>query len=189
MKPYFSVDVETTGLDRKNDMLLELAAIYEDPSIKFSFENIPKFNCFIKHPEYRGSSAYAFALNKSIFDELICFERNKATTAPVYSLEVAIKEFCNFVSKYTTNPVDQVRFTGKNYASFDHQFLQRDGMDAYIKYNHRFLDIGSLMFDAETMDWIPSSEECYGLAGIDKSVSHKALYDAWDAIQIIRTKY
>ena len=66
---YISIDIETTGLDRENDQVLEIGAIIENTFDPKPFDELPKFHAIILHPRYEGSS-YAINMNKRIFQIL-----------------------------------------------------------------------------------------------------------------------
>jgi oligoribonuclease (3'-5' exoribonuclease) len=199
MKPYFSIDLETTGLDPKNHQILEIGIIYEDPTKQLSYDEIPKFNCFIEYENYIGSP-YAINMNQRIFKRILELqEEEKHTTyfpdkeCILWDIDTAIDRAARFIDLQCIRGKENViRITGKNFASFDRDFLIKNQFYNKLanRVSHRYLDIGSFFFDPKTMDWLPSSEECYKLAGIEKQeVSHEALADAWDVIKLIRTRY
>lgn len=80
---------------------------------------------------------------------------------------------------------------GKNFASFDKPFLSKlPQFDDLIKIHHRMIDPGSMFVNMKEDDNIPSLSECKKRAGLKNiNVSHNALEDAWDVIQVLRTKY
>lgn len=192
MKPYFSIDLETTGLDPKNHQILEIGIIYEDPMKQLSFEEIPKFRCLVEYENFIGS-AFAINLNQRIFKEIVELEKSGDKDHILWDINTAVDRAARFIdSNCVINRDRQIRITGKNFGSFDKNFLVKNQFFNRLanKVSHRYLDVGSMFFDPKTMDWIPSTEECYKLTGIDKEVvSHTAIDDAWDVIKIIRTRY
>lgn len=58
-----------------------------------------------------------------------------------------------------------------------------------IKYRHRIIDPSILYVDWSKDESLPSLDECLKRAGIEKSVTHTAVEDAWDVIQVLRKKY
>jgi len=44
---YFSIDLETTGIDWGQDTILEFGAILEDTDKQLPFDTIPKFNVLL----------------------------------------------------------------------------------------------------------------------------------------------
>jgi len=192
MKPYFSIDLETTGLDSKNHQILEIGIIYEDPQNQKLFHEIPKFRCLVEYENYVGS-AYAINMNQNIFKEIIEIEKSGDKDYMVWDIDSAVDRAARFIDAQCVINSDRlIRITGKNFASFDKPFLIKNQFFNKLanKVSHRYLDVGSMLFDPKTMDWIPSTEECYKLAGLEKQeVSHNALDDAWDIIKVIRTRY
>lgn len=76
---YFSVDIETTGLDFEKNQVIEFGAIFEDTNTLVSFKNIPKFKRIIRHDSYVGS-AIAINMNARIFKILADYDKIKSTT-------------------------------------------------------------------------------------------------------------
>jgi len=89
-----------------------------------------------------------------------------------------------------TNPV-KIYAAGKNFNSFDAIFLNKLPRFAdLIQFHHRALDPAILYFDWDTDVDIPSLETCKIRAKLQNTtVSHNALQDAWDIIQVLRPMY
>ena len=83
-----------------------------------------------------------------------------------------------------------VNVAGKNFASFDKHFLERlPRWQQVIRIRQRIID-PSVIFTNWTDDKaIPSLYECKQRANIEGIVTHDALEDAWDVIQLLRTQY
>ena len=58
-----------------------------------------------------------------------------------------------------------------------------------VKFRNRIIDPAVLYVDWKNDTALPGLEECKKRAGIPGSVSHNALEDAWDTLQVIRAKY
>lgn len=88
-------------------------------------------------------------------------------------------------------------FAGKNFGSFDWQFLRyaiNPGLADYMYANqvyakHRFLDPGMLYLDPTTDNEPPDLNLCLARAGIAKTVTHCALDDATDVVNVITAYY
>jgi oligoribonuclease (3'-5' exoribonuclease) len=83
-----------------------------------------------------------------------------------------------------------INVAGKNFASFDKHFLERlPRWKQVIRIRQRIID-PSVIFTNWTEDKaIPSLYECKQRAKIEGIVTHDALEDAWDVIQLLRTQY
>lgn len=66
---YVSIDIETTGLDPKQDQILEFGAIVEDTNEQLPFESIPKFRAIFLYERLSGSP-FALYMNKEIIKEI-----------------------------------------------------------------------------------------------------------------------
>lgn len=83
-----------------------------------------------------------------------------------------------------------INVAGKNFASFDKHFLERlPRWKQVIRVRQRIID-PSVIFTSWNEDKaIPSLYECKQRAKIQGIVTHDALEDAWDVIQLLRTQY
>ncbi len=84
-----------------------------------------------------------------------------------------------------------ISVAGKNFGSFDMQFLiKQPDWTNHIQISHRLLDPAMLFWDPIKDKRTPSMEECKIRAGfVETTVAHTTLADAWDVIQLLRTKY
>lgn len=82
-----------------------------------------------------------------------------------------------------------VQAAGKNFASFDMQFLYRlpKFRDA-ITFRHQIIDPAN-MFWLPTDERLPDSKQCYERAGMAGKVAHTALEDALAVVQLVRAGY
>lgn len=79
---------------------------------------------------------------------------------------------------------------GKNFASFDKHFLERlPRWQQVIRLRQRIIDPSLLFTNWNEDKAMPSLYECKQRAKIDGIVTHDALEDAWDVIQLLRTQY
>lgn len=191
---YVSIDLETTGLDPDKCQVLEIGAVIEDWESPIS--ELPSFQCFVRHEEYRGES-YALSMNQRIFDILA----NTIVNPPsVYSLvkaahverhiydisDVSLRfaqwlnrnGFCN----------ELIVVAGKNFASFDLQFLRRllDFNEVISRFHHRYIDPSMLYWNPVVDATPPSMRKCLEKAGIEDVLKHDAIDDACIVIKLIR---
>lgn len=83
-----------------------------------------------------------------------------------------------------------INVAGKNFASFDKHFLERlPRWQQVIRIRQRIIDPSVIFTNWNDDKALPSLFECKQRAKIDGIVTHNALEDAWDVIQLLRTQY
>jgi oligoribonuclease len=88
-----------------------------------------------------------------------------------------------------TKPIT-LNVAGKNFGTFDKVFLEElPWWKKLIRIRQRILDPGILFVDWNNDDSIPNLKTCKERCNVNGEVTHDALEDAWDVIQILRTKY
>lgn len=201
---YFSIDIETTGLDFDKNQIIEFGAIFEDPNEQLSFEEIPKFKRIIKHKNYTGS-AVAINMNARIFKILGEYDMTKnsekekfAKLHNIISPNELMDDFYNFVFECYQKqnlPIPQagINIAGKNFSGFDNRFIEKlkndYGMNFSLKFKNRVADPAILYVDWFKDEALPGLGDCKAKAGVDGIVTHDAIEDAWDVIQVLRKKY
>ena len=89
----------------------------------------------------------------------------------------------------STRPIT-INVAGKNFATFDMLFLkQLPWWQKLIKIRQRVLDPAILMVDWKGDTSLPNLKQCKERAGIEGIVTHNALEDAWDVIEVMRLFY
>jgi hypothetical protein len=79
---------------------------------------------------------------------------------------------------------------GKNFGTFDKLFLQElPWWQKLIRTRQRVLDPAILMVDWNNDKSLPNLTTCKERAGIEGVVTHDALEDAWDVIEVLRKFY
>lgn len=192
---YVSIDIETTGLDEEKHQIIEFAAIIEDSSKHLTFQEIPKFRRIVLNAEgMYNFSSYACNMNKRII-EIISIIENGGKYQPLdlfnlddtfcYDYQLS-EEFSNFLDAHQIR-TENVNAAGKNFKGFDQKFLSKlMGFNRRIKFNYRGLDPGTIFIDWDNDSSVPNTEKCKQRAGFTKEVTHEALQDAWDVIQLLR---
>lgn len=90
------------------------------------------------------------------------------------------------------NTIKPIKFTvaGKNFGTFDKIFLEKlPWWQRLFRIKQRILDPSILYIDWENDTEIPNLALCKKRAGIDGVVTHNALDDAWDVVELLRKTY
>lgn len=201
---YISIDIETTGLNPEKCQILSIGAVIEDTLNILPFEEIPKFHAIIPHYQIIGEP-FALNMNKGIIENI-----GKYHNMPLEEkirFEVAINtEFheedkiayalASFLIKngysggFTLGTPITLQVAGKNFATFDKLFLEKlPKWKQYFKIKQRILDPGILFVDWLKDDGLPNLDACKKRANLEGIVSHDALNDAMDVVEVLRTKY
>lgn len=180
-KPYISIDIETTGLDPDTCQILEIGAVIDNWILPI--KELPRFQCYIVDEPVTGSH-YALSMHPKIL-------RRIANREPGFSYaerSLVTDVFLYWLKRHGIDPRrEHITPAGKNYASFDKQFLDKlPDWKEIIKSNHRCIDPGNLYWHPEK-DWgLPSTEVCMERAGITGEVTHTAVEDALIVVKLIR---
>lgn len=201
---YVSIDIETTGLNPEEHQIIEFAAIIEDSKNPKSYEESKKFRRVVLSPDRMYNfSSYAAKINSNLIKIIAAIENNEvygfggndnlsSTWVPRHELIGAFKQWllCNEF-KENSRGVLEIIVAGKNFASFDKQFiLALPDFESYgIRFHHRSLDPCGAYINWNDDEVPPSTETCKLRANLNGEVKHEALADAWDVIQLLRPQY
>ena len=180
---YVSIDTETTGLHSDNCQVIEFGAVIDDLEHPLPIVKLPRFQCYIRHHEYRGS-AFALQMNHKILARIAADNPNDMIINP----DDLVDFFERFLLDNGYDEGDKFIAAGKNFASFDWPFLKNLNIDNMaVAVHYRMLDPMSMYI---TKDDIvpPDMEECQRRAGLKPFVAHNAIDDAYDVIRLIRYK-
>jgi hypothetical protein len=216
---YVSIDIETSGLDHAKHSVLSIGAIIEDTEKKLPFLECPRFNAIVLQHEIVGSpraitmnkeiismigdyleggdetkrnfdthSDYNFYFEDEVVKEFYSFLwRNGFSTLDSPSVHVNGK--LTPVIDGKTKPIT-LNIAGKNFGTFDKLFLQElPWWQKLIRTRQRVLDPAILCVDWKNDTSLPSLTKCKEKLGIEGIVTHNALDDAWDVIEILRKFY
>jgi hypothetical protein len=182
MKPYLSIDVETTGINVDKVQILQLAAIWDDGR---PLNELATFNCLVDNGYITYGEHYALQMNHSILERIANKPVYKAASEegiPILTLEEAKFKFRTFVMSCNNNKALFV--AGKNAAGFDIPILKNNRFQTSL-FKHRVIDPGSLYLpDFGHPPSLPEINQLLGLA----DVSHDALDDCFNVIKVIRHK-
>jgi len=190
---YLSIDLETCGLNPKTDSILEFGAIFDDLENPLPYEECSKYHCYFLPADglqYHGQP-FALSMHPKIFRMIAERDNDHGNSFKYLSphkFGYDFKQFlinCGFKAEHDRITIN---VAGKNFGAFDLQFLnEQTDLSKHVKIRHRIIDPGTLFMDIYD-DSVPGTEECLKRAGIIKDVTHTALDDAWDVIQLIRFK-
>ena len=193
MRPYVSIDIETTGLDEDFCQILSVGAVIDD--WESPLDDLPTFHCYVGHETITGSP-YALSMHPKILRAIATDgdtedEDVEIEPIPVIHPDDMAGEFENWLSYNRISPDGgrKLVVAGKNFGPFDHQFLKRQipHWKSMIRMKHRFIDPGNLYFDPILdEDGPPDTETCMARAGILGEVAHTALEDAIVVVKLVR---
>ena len=193
---YVSIDIETTGLDSTKHQILSIGAVIEDTDNILPFDEIPVFHQAIIHDEITGNIK-ALVMNAHLLDII---DDWKSSEDPIKKVIEGRRRFAfcdidsiamNFHFWLLENDMTgHINVAGKNFESFDKKFLERlPKWNDLISIRHRVLDPAILYTDWANDETLPNLSECKERAGLDEYVTHDALDDAWDVVQVLRKFY
>jgi oligoribonuclease (3'-5' exoribonuclease) len=182
---YVSVDIETTGLNPDGCQILEIGAVYDDWTRPLA--DLPSFHCYMYYEEIIGQP-FALALNAEIL-RTIANRHDNIKDRFLNEYEVATA-FAAWLTKCGWD-LSQSSITpaGKNFASFDRQFLKKlNHFEEEVHLHHRTLDPAMLFWlPCDTI--LPDSKTCYERAGLPGIVAHTALEDAKAVAWLLRVGF
>jgi hypothetical protein len=83
-----------------------------------------------------------------------------------------------------------ITVAGKNFGTFDKLFLERlPRWQQFIRIQQRIIDPSMYYINWKEDKNLPSLLTCKERAGIEGVVTHNAIEDAWDVIQLLRKQY
>lgn len=206
---YISLDLETTGLDPKNHQILEVGAILEDTEKKLPREKCPQFHAILDQKEIVGQP-YALNMNANLLKILAelddlhytkkgSFKRKHNIVKPEevvkkfrkwYWTDVEGKDSADF--DFFQSKLVRFNVAGKNFGTFDLQFLKElPFWGTKIECRNRIIDPAVAFIDWKEDKALPNMETCKARAKHTEGivVTHNALDDAWDIIQMMRQFY
>jgi oligoribonuclease (3'-5' exoribonuclease) len=195
--PYVSIDIETTGLNPETCQILEIGAVFDDWTL--SIKDLPTFHCYVVHKQIVGQP-YGLALNADTLRKLAnpppgdsrrftpgVGEKQCDPNEVYLRPEMVAGDMAAWLNTLGW-PLDKsLNVAGKNFASFDRQFLKRlPEFEHKVHLSHRTLD-PAMLYWLPTDDKLPDSKTCYERAGMNPTVAHTALEDAISVVQLLRT--
>jgi len=178
MRPYVSIDIETTGLDPHTCQVLEIGAVIHDPAKPLL--KCPTFRACIKHEEITGTPR-ALQMNARLLEEI-------ADGGGEWE-DDAGERFYDWLKDHL--PIghltdNYIHATGKNVGTFDLVFLNKISTWPTRLFHYRSLDVGSMY---ALPDGIDAQEDLCHKAIMSFSIPgkpHEALYDAFVSLALAR---
>jgi DNA polymerase III epsilon subunit-like protein len=186
---YISIDIETTGLNPKEDQVIEFAAVLEDtlrPDVPV--EDLPTFHRLVRHDRLSGTPR-VLTMHADLIRELADPAREDDVCRH-FQLAYQFHHWCHDVMEgVALNDHGAIAITvaGKNFAAFDQRFLERlPGWEARIEIRRRQIDPAVLYLDPLQDEALPDTATCLRRAELDPTTSHRAVDDARNVIRLIR---
>lgn len=196
MRPYLSLDIETTGLHRQKSEVLEIGFCYDH--FKGDLKDLPKDNIIINNHILEYSEPFALEMNarliaalnnKDVLKYSIKDSFDRMFEATRYGAEQAAL----WDESKTWRPTKKVSIAGKNASVFDIPVLTayflRKGITEQVLYewqsyiHYKYIDVGSVYYSR--FGYVPSLNEINKLTGRSE-VTHMALGDAMDVVCAVR---
>jgi oligoribonuclease (3'-5' exoribonuclease) len=183
IRPYVSIDTETTGLDWRTCQVIEIGAVIDD--YETAIVDLPTFRCYVDHGLFKGQP-YALSMHAEIFRAIATGE----TDVEILDPNEVTSHFTSWLYKNGIDPyVEKTVVAGKNFAAFDKPFLEDlPTWESEVNMKHRIIDPGSMFYVPGVDDGPPDTAECLRRAKLPPVVNHKALDDAFDVVRLIRYK-
>ena len=103
---------------------------------------------------------------------------------------VEVYEGVTFPLITSTTPISHLNVSGKNFATFDKSFLEKlPRWKQVFKVRQRIIDPTVFFTDWTTDEFLPNLTTCKQRAKTGGEVTHDAIDDAWDIIELLRTQY
>lgn len=186
MKGYFSLDLETTGLDPDRHKIVEIACLYikvgETPNLDKLEKEGRIFHAYVNISlnDVLEGDDIAINMNKEIITNIL----EKNPTYCILERGEVIPKLENWANQFIDKEILRMIIAGKNYGAFDLQFLKKLPNWNNSLMCRRFLDPSMYYLKAED-DFPPSLETCLKRAGLNNCVTHTAVIDAFQVAQLI----
>lgn len=198
MRPYISLDIETTGVDREKCEILEIGWVLDNGIGRI--DDLIKRNFIIKRKNISYGEIFALDMNARIFKALKdnhpdVTEADDIANQLLEDVQECSRLALQWDKDHFINKDDKqnkkIQFAGKNFSSFDSQFLDpfmrlHTITDYFKLVQHRALDVGPMY--AEEFGYVPSLDEIAARHLNGKVVNHKAVDDAMMVVNLIRNK-
>lgn len=191
MKGYFSIDIETTGLDPNKHKVLEIACLYikvgETPNLEKLNREGRVFHVYlnVSVSDIVNGDKVAIEMNKKTIEDIL----NKSLKSYITRSDFVMPKLEQWARKFIDKETERMVVAGKNFGVFDYQFLKNLPNWNNSLMSRRFLDPSMFYINFKEDDFSPSLETCLERAGMDSHVNHTAVDDALQVAQLINAAY
>jgi oligoribonuclease len=165
MKKFFFLDLETTGLDAENCLILEVAAAITDNKLNV----IETYTTPIAAPAAAIAAMDEWC--KITHTQSRLLEEVRATKTTAKDAELALQRL-----KRKHFPVDKPAISGSS-VHFDKRFIDKYMPALGREFNHRIIDVSSFM---------GALINYYDITVESKNTAHRALPDIYDSINYLK---
>lgn len=215
---YLSIDIETSGLNPDTADILEIGGVLDDLSNPQPLEELPYLRIVVVKDRYVTDAFCAGlhhdlwreiqAVDKTRVKEegryygvwhkeskeIVEFEDIQKKCIAIAPEPLTLYSSPEFVTDCIVdflaenNVEEKITAAGKNFGSFDLQFLKKLEGAENLPFKHRTFDPGSLYFQLGDTE-IPRLDKCLERAGLVPTKYHSALGDALDVVKLIRYNF
>jgi len=193
---YASIDLEGTGLDTMQSNIVEIGIVLDDLKNLRPISELPTFHAYISRERYDGEP-YALSMHPTIFRRIGLYKKYGRDHEEIAQykfltpskLAIAVKKFLTDNGYEAKRDKVTFNVAGKNFNGYDKQMLVNDIPDfaKHLTIRARALDPAILYYE-NTDDVLPSLSECLERAGLNATVAHTALEDAYQVVELIRER-
>ncbi len=202
---YVSVDLETTDLCPDKGDIVEFGAVIDDLVNPKPYDQLPRFHSYVlpwrideqyrhlnaaaqeQHARYHGD-AYALSMHPTIFRRIAKREAPYTYLKPdslIYRFKAWL-ELNGLGTDILTGKTEPINFCGKNFASFDLNFLKKIPNWHFLDRSYRSFDPTPFFIRVGEDKALPGTSQCLRRAGLDADVPHTAIEDAVNVIKLVR---
>ena len=181
---YCSIDIETTGVNLDNCDIIEFGCVVDELGSTINVNKLPTYHCYFVKQFYQGEP-FALSMHSKILKRIA--DREKGYTyMSVTKFGNSFKQFLLKNGFELENDKVIINVAGKNFGSFDLQFLNKQtDLSKHVIISNRILD-PSILFLKNKDKRLPCLSECKKRANMPENVSHDAVSDARDIVVLLR---
>ena len=184
------LDLETTGLNLDDDLILEIGAVAVDPGLDI----ISDFHTLVWHDMPKVAKAmddYVFDMHSTsgLLDELALAARRLLEQGvfprDVFGPTHVNDLLCEWLDSLPMGPDDELILAGSGVSEFDRPLLRRDFPRAEAKFHYRTWELGALRRLLPVINLPDIADEMH-TAAEKNPAPHRALTDAANSLNQLR---